>query len=108
MKFWTLGRVAAAVGGQPESGGGRGDTTSLASITTDSRRITTGQVFVALVGENFDGHDFVASAVERGAAAVVVSKAPAEALSVPVFLVPDTLVALGELASTWRRAWGGP
>jgi UDP-N-acetylmuramoyl-tripeptide--D-alanyl-D-alanine ligase len=65
-------------------------------------------LFVALVGEKFDGHDFIQSSVEKGAAGVVVSKKLAANPGVPVFEVPDTLVALGQLASSWRRAWGGP
>lgn len=107
MKFWTLGKVAGALGRQPEGSDAR-EEIAFSSITTDSRSIGAGQLFVALVGENFDGHDFVVSAIERGASAVVVSKSSSDPLSVPVFLVTDTLVALGKLASAWRRAWGGP
>ncbi|HEY0241840.1 MAG TPA: UDP-N-acetylmuramoyl-tripeptide--D-alanyl-D-alanine ligase, partial [Gemmatimonadaceae bacterium] len=83
-------------------------TVELGAITTDSRSVGPGDVFVALIGEKFDGHDFVESSVEKGAAAVVVSKSLAKPVGVPVFEVPDTLVALGQLASLWRRAWGGP
>lgn len=76
-------------------------------MTTDTRSISAGQVFVALRGDRFDGHDYLESAVAAGAAAVVVSTAPRlGALGVPVFQVEDTLVALGALASYWRRAWG--
>jgi UDP-N-acetylmuramoyl-tripeptide--D-alanyl-D-alanine ligase len=63
---------------------------------------------VALRGERFDGHDFVEAALQRGAAALVVSDLRRAARSgVPVFAVPDTLEALGALAAYWRRAWGG-
>ena len=79
----------------------------LTGITTDSRKVSSGELFVALVGEKFDGHDFVESSVAKGAAAVVVSRRIADP-GVPVFEVPDTLVALGQLGSAWRRAWGGP
>jgi UDP-N-acetylmuramoyl-tripeptide--D-alanyl-D-alanine ligase len=66
-----------------------------------------GQLFVALRGERFDGHDYLDAAVKDGAAAVVVSQAPRlSVLNVPVFQVEDTLVALGALANYWRRAWG--
>ncbi len=104
MSFWTLERVAAALGGDTHVLP-RG-TQELAGITTDSRATAAGQVFVALVGEKFDGHDYIAGAVEKGASAVVVSRDVGE-ISIPVYKVPDTLVALGELARHWRRAWGG-
>ena len=104
MSFWTLDRVAAALGDTNSSH--PGGSHAIAGITTDSRAVSPGQLFVALVGEKFDGHDFVASAVEQGAAGVVVSKEMPD-LRVPVFQVEDTLVALGNLGSDWRRKWGG-
>ena len=107
MSFWTLDRVASALGEIDDVRHPRG-TLELAGITTDSRAVGPGEVFVALVGEKFDGHDFVESSVEKGAAAVVVSRPLKGKLKVPVFEVADTLVALGQLASAWRRAWGGP
>jgi UDP-N-acetylmuramoyl-tripeptide--D-alanyl-D-alanine ligase len=105
-QFWTLERVAAALDQCSSVALPRGPL-ALAGITTDTRSISAGQVFVALRGERFDGHDYLESAVEAGAAAVVVSKAPRlGTLGVPVFQVEDTLVALGALASYWRQAWG--
>jgi UDP-N-acetylmuramoyl-tripeptide--D-alanyl-D-alanine ligase len=78
-------------------------------ITTDTRKIAKGNVFVALRGERFDGHDYLTDAVRDGASAVVVSKAPKlNALGVPVFEVRDTLVALGASNARERRAWGKP
>jgi UDP-N-acetylmuramoyl-tripeptide--D-alanyl-D-alanine ligase len=104
--FWTLDRVAAALG---DTGGRRHPRgpVELSGITTDSRKIQPGQLFVALAGENFDGHDYLESAIDQGAGAVVVSRA-GEDLRVPVYRVDDTLVALGELANYYRRSWGGP
>ena len=107
MSFWTLDLIAAALGETNQGRHPRG-AVELAGVTTDSRTVGPGELFVALTGERFDGHDFVESAIEKGAAAVVVSKLPEKAVGVPVFHVPDTLVALGQLASVWRRAWGGP
>jgi UDP-N-acetylmuramoyl-tripeptide--D-alanyl-D-alanine ligase len=79
----------------------------LAGVSTDTRHITRGDLFVALRGERFDAHDFLADARDRGAAALVVSDpAKAVGLGLPVYVVPDTLVALGQLATAWRRAWG--
>jgi UDP-N-acetylmuramoyl-tripeptide--D-alanyl-D-alanine ligase len=108
LSYWTLDRVASALGEPPELRQSRG-LTPISGITTDSRSVADGQLFVALVGEKFDGHDFVASAIEQGAAGVVVSRPVSTSVPhVAVFEVEDTLVALGKLASSWRRAWGGP
>jgi UDP-N-acetylmuramoyl-tripeptide--D-alanyl-D-alanine ligase len=107
LSFWTLDRVAAALGATNVAGNSRG-ALELTGITTDSRSVGAGEVFVALIGETFDGHDFIESSIEKGAAAVVVSRPLAKSVDVPVFEVPDTLAALGQLAGVWRRAWGGP
>jgi UDP-N-acetylmuramoyl-tripeptide--D-alanyl-D-alanine ligase len=118
--FWTLDRVAAALAGGPAGGHSappsrrgvldatrRSGGTGLRGVATDSRTAGAGDIFVALDGERFDGHDFLAAAVRQGAGAVVVSKPErAQGLGVPVFAVPDTLVALGDLARYRRRAWG--
>ena len=101
--YWTLERVAQALGTGPRSAH------ALGGISTDTRHIRQGDCFVALVGENFDAHDFLAKAKENGAAAFVVSNPlAAVGLGVPTYVVDDTLVALGQLATAWRRAWGGP
>jgi UDP-N-acetylmuramoyl-tripeptide--D-alanyl-D-alanine ligase len=79
----------------------------VSGITTDPRKIAKGDVSLALRGERFDGHDYLRDAVRDGAAALIVSRVPKlETLGVPIFEVRDTLVALGALASYWRRAWG--
>jgi UDP-N-acetylmuramoyl-tripeptide--D-alanyl-D-alanine ligase len=77
----------------------------------DSRTIAPGELFFAVRGERFDGHDFVAAAVARGAAAAVVSRArvaglPDAALAVPLLIAEEPLVALQALASHVRRIWG--
>ena len=100
--FWTLDRVADALGGGPRGA------TALTGIATDTRTIRQGDVFVALRGEKYDAHDFLERAVQAGAKALVVSRADtARSLGVPVFEVPDTLVALGQLGQYRRRAWQG-
>ncbi len=72
-------------------------------VTTDSRAVKPGELFVALKGGNFDGHDYCAKAVELGAAGVVVSHA-VEGLpaGVAVFMVQDTLLAYQQLAHAYR------
>ncbi len=80
---------------------------SVRGITTDSRADVQGKLFVALVGEHFDGHAFVASALEAGAAAVLVEREVVAPASAHVLRVPSTLSALGQLARAHRRRWGG-
>jgi UDP-N-acetylmuramoyl-tripeptide--D-alanyl-D-alanine ligase len=103
VSIWTLARIAQALGGGPSDG------RAITGITTDTRAIAKGQCFVALRGERFDAHDFLTAAAEAGAAALVVDDARrAAGLGVPVFEVPDTLVALGQLARYRRALWGRP
>ncbi len=99
--YWTQERVARALGTGPSA------TIPFGGVCTDTRHLRTGDVFVALRGDRFDAHDFLAAARDAGAAALVVSDAKAAVgLGLPVYVVPDTLVALGHLATAWRRAWG--
>ncbi|MCC3718831.1 UDP-N-acetylmuramoyl-tripeptide--D-alanyl-D-alanine ligase [Rouxiella badensis] len=77
-----------------------GNDTQIDAVTTDTRQITPGCLFIALKGENFDAHDFAADAVKAGAAALIVSKRlPVEA---PQLVVADTRIALGKLGA-WVR-----
>ena len=76
------------------------------SVGTDSRNVTKGQLFVALKGDNFDGHSFAAQAIAQSAAAVLISD---KALNVqPAILVDDTCQSLGELAAYWRSKFDIP
>lgn len=76
------------------------------SVGSDSREIKAGQLFVAIKGENFDGNSFAAEAINKGAAAVMVSDAAT--LARPALVVPDTRLALGELAKYWRSKFSAP
>jgi UDP-N-acetylmuramoyl-tripeptide--D-alanyl-D-alanine ligase len=106
--IWTMDEVADALAGNARGELPRGSTT-FSAVSTDTRTITPGALFVALRGENHDAHDHLADAVARGATAVVVSDARrADGLSVPVYAVDDTLHALGALGRHWRGAWGKP
>ena len=71
-------------------------------VSTDSRSLERGQLFVALRGERFDGHDFLAAAAGRGAAAALVDARYQGLYPLPVIIVEDTKRALGELARQWR------
>lgn len=83
----------------------RGAGDGFRGVSTDSRSTAPGEIFVALRGERFDGHEHVRAAVERGAAAVVVSRDVEVPASVALVRVDDTLVALGDLASMHRARW---
>src|SRR5690348_18475325 len=69
-------------------------------VSTDSRTIEAGELFVALIGETHDGHDHVANAVSRGAAGAIVSRRVDSTVS--QIVLADTLHALGDLASAVR------
>lgn len=76
----------------------------LGAISTDSRTTEPGDVFLALTGEHFDGHDYVDIAVRKGAAAVIVERPlPPDRKETAVIRVVDTLRALGDLARYRRR-----
>lgn len=70
------------------------------AVSSDSRTIAAGELFVALSGPNFDGHSFVPAAAERGAAGALVSRRVPGSLA--QILVPDTLAALQRAAAAWR------
>ena len=80
---------------------------SFEGVSTDSRKVEAGALFVALVGETFDAHDFLDQVVARDVAAVVVSRLP-EGWTLPAIVVPDTLVALGRIAHAWRAQFAIP
>ncbi len=71
----------------------------------DTRQLQKGDLFVALAGENADGHDFVGEAKKRGAAAAMVERKVQ--VDIPQIMVKDCLRALGELARQWRRYYCG-
>jgi UDP-N-acetylmuramoyl-tripeptide--D-alanyl-D-alanine ligase len=79
---------------------GEGAPAAFRGVSTDTRSLAEGSLFVALTGERFDGHDFVQQALSSGAAGALVTRVP-EA-SGPVIVVEDTLAALGALAKAHR------
>ncbi len=78
-----------------------GDDLSFNSVCTDSRNLQTGQLFVALSGPNFDGHNYLPQAQQAGAVAAMVQRTIDT--DIPLLLVRDTLKGLGALASIWRE-----
>ena len=89
------------------TGGRLTEPVSVWGVTTDSRRVNPGELFVALSGDNFDAHAFVPQAFARGAAAALVSR-PVEGAAGPLLVVDDTLRAFQELARFHRERFGLP
>lgn len=87
-------------------GAAAGADVSFRSVSTDTRTLEPGALYVALKGENFDGHDFIAGAAAKGAAAALVSRAAT--MSLPTISVPDTRLGLGQLARYWRAQFKIP
>jgi len=86
------------LGGLPREG------IQFTGVSTDSRQCAPGNLFVALQGENFDGHHFLDQAIQKGAAGLLIHRRPEKTPhDLPVILAPDTLQALGDLAHFWRR-----
>jgi len=82
-------------------GGLPGSDAEFLGVSSDTRKLARADLFVALVGPSFDGHDFLAEAARAGAAGALVSRVAATAL--PTITVPDTRRALGAMAAHWRR-----
>jgi len=81
---------------------------SFTAISTDTRVLEPGALYVALVGERFDGHEFLSAALARGARGAVVRAGVDVPKGMAAFHVNDTLVALGDLGRERRRAVTGP
>jgi UDP-N-acetylmuramoyl-tripeptide--D-alanyl-D-alanine ligase len=99
----TLGQAATVLGGEL-----RGSDVQFSDVCTDSRTLKSGDLFVALRGERYDGHDFVAKAAAAGAVAALIDRAHVRSAPLPVAAVEDTTVALGALAAHWRRQFHIP
>ncbi len=97
----TLSAVAQRVRGEL-----RGADAAFAAVSTDSRGISRGDLFVALVGERFDGHDFLADVHAKGAAGAMVARP--QALELSQIHVDDTRLGLGRLAHAWRQGFDIP
>ncbi|MBK1642569.1 UDP-N-acetylmuramoylalanyl-D-glutamate--2,6-diaminopimelate ligase [Chromatium okenii] len=98
--MWILSEAIAAAGGDLH-----GADCAFTSVGTDSRVDCSGQLFIALRGEHFDGHDHVAAAQAAGAVAALVDH-PLP-LDIPQWVVDDTRLGLGRLAAAWRQRVAG-
>jgi UDP-N-acetylmuramoyl-tripeptide--D-alanyl-D-alanine ligase len=79
----------------------------VSNVTTDTRSLTAGDLFLALQGSTFDGHQFVADAIAQGAIAAIVQR-DIPGADLPLLKVPDTLVAYQSLGRWWRQQLGTP
>src|SRR5699024_6549056 len=91
----------------PLQGSLHGADVEFSVLGTDSRKVIRGQLFVALRGEFFDGHDYLADVAKRGAAAAVVEELQPE-VNIAQICVADTRLALGHIALLNRQQFTGP
>ena len=100
MTWLGLAEIAEMTGGVLH-----GENRSINSVSTDSRTVQKDQLFIALVGENFDAHDFIASIKNKAAAVFVHKKMDCK---IPQIIVEDTLKGLGLFAAAWRKQFTKP
>jgi UDP-N-acetylmuramoyl-tripeptide--D-alanyl-D-alanine ligase len=104
MRMMLLSQAAQATNGRL-----LGRDARFEGVSTDSRKISTGELFVALRGEHFDGYEYITQVVPLGAVASLVNAEsykghpPPSVFSSPLIVVPDTRLALGQLAAYWRQ-----
>jgi UDP-N-acetylmuramoyl-tripeptide--D-alanyl-D-alanine ligase len=98
-------RFVAQALGQPAP---PGPDVAFTAVSTDSRTLPEGALFVPIRGKNFDGHDFIPSAIERKARGVLTQRAMAALRAVAVYKVPDTIAAFQKIAGAWRRRFTYP
>lgn len=92
---WIAEAIGASVVGAEEG--------AVTSIVTDSREVTQGALFVALRGENSDGHAYIEKAASLGAACIIAEKAPEKTLTCPILLVEDSMIAIGKLSAAYKN-----
>lgn len=107
----TLEQIARWSAAEIVAGAGVPESTWATGYSIDSRTLRSGDLFFAIHGERFDGHDFVAAALERGACAAVVARDRRAGLAEaagkhPLLVTEDPLAALQRLAAAVRRHWG--
>jgi UDP-N-acetylmuramoyl-tripeptide--D-alanyl-D-alanine ligase len=113
---WISETLARSLGRpeEPSTHRGRQASREFKAITTDSRKIRGGELFVAVKGETHDGHDYIESALKSGAAGVLCSRMPAAAEALAresgsaVWVTPDVQQAYRALGASWRRRFSIP
>ena len=102
LKPMTLSQVSASLQGRLLSADAR-----FSGVSIDSRSVTDGQLFIALAGPRFDGHDYLADVKAKGAVAALVEREVA-GIDLPQLLVEDCRIALGQLGALNRAAFDKP
>ncbi len=102
MIGWSLEKIAGAVGGRVVGDGGG----VVRGVSTDTRSIEPGALFLAVRGPRFDGQEFTGEAIKKGAAGVLVATEAAVPPGASGVVAGDTIEALGRLAEAWRRELG--
>lgn len=110
MEQMSCDEILKATGGILLSGKilSGGKNTVISGISTDSRRVKNGDLFVPIKGERFDGHDFIAGAFENGAAATLSSNKNIDIENHAVIIVEDTVKAFGKIAAYYRNKFSIP
>ena len=101
----SLEWISNKVQGQLFLGSANGDASYIVNgVSTDTRKIKSGDLFIALVGPNFDGHEYLTIAEERGASAAIVSQYSQQHASLSQIKVTDTRIALGLLGAAVKQS----
>ena len=104
MSFWSAQKVASLLSLPSPS-----TVIPFSHITTDSRAVTPGCLFVAVQGDVHDGHAFISQAIEKGATGILSEKPVSSAhAAVDIFVVPSTLTAIRTLAHAYRKSFTIP
>jgi UDP-N-acetylmuramoyl-tripeptide--D-alanyl-D-alanine ligase len=105
MKPLHVTEIVSACGGKLIAPPSQAGEVTVCAVSTDTRNLPKGSLFVALRGENFDGHDYALAAAQKGAACLMLDALPEgeEVFEVPVILVENTLYGLQKLARWYRR-----
>lgn len=105
MKAITVAEIVTATGGELVASCPGDQDVLVSSVSTDTRTLGEGSLFIALRGDNFNGHAFLTDAIKAGAACLVVDELPEAGGNpgAPVVLVQDTLLALQRLAKWYRQ-----
>ncbi len=104
VRVFRLSAAARAIGAEL-----KGEDAQIGRVMTDSRKVRAGDLFVAIKGPNFDGHDFVRQAITGGAVAAMVSdEARSKNSNAPMLVVDDVRLGYGRLAAWWRSLFSIP
>ncbi|MFK5985013.1 MAG: UDP-N-acetylmuramoyl-tripeptide--D-alanyl-D-alanine ligase [Pseudomonadota bacterium] len=82
-----------------------GEDKNFNNISIDSRSLTKGDLYIAISGDRFDGHDFIAEAMAKGAIGCVVEQSQKDNRALSQLVVKDSKLALGQIASIWAEKW---